>query len=112
VPQPGSSWQPQGQPATRPHEYVRGGTCKILTLFHPATGQVYLQPVGSCTNPVLHGWLKERLEVILATMPPPAAPPDAAVTRRAWETWQDGLAEGFTLPTELPLLRTRRDDPI
>src|SRR3954447_10733846 len=105
VPQPGSSWQPQGQPATRPHEYVRGGTCKILTLFHPATGQVYLQPVGSCTNPVLQGWLKERLEVILATMPPPAAPPDAAVTRRAWETWQDGLAEGFTLPAEPPPLR-------
>jgi transposase len=105
VPQPGSSWQPQGQPATRPHEYVRGGTCKILTLFHPATGQVHLQPVGSCTNPVLHGWLKEQLEVILATMPPPAAPPDAAVTRRAWEAWQDGLAERFTLPAELPPLR-------
>jgi len=41
VPHPGSSWRPHGQPATQPHEYVRGGTTKILTLFHPATGQVY-----------------------------------------------------------------------
>src|SRR3982751_1518600 len=36
---------------------------------------------------------------------PPAAPPDPAVPRRAWEAWQDGLAERFTLPTELPPLR-------
>jgi transposase len=105
VPQPGSSWRLQGRPATQPHEYVRGGTCKILTLFHPTTGQVHLQPVSSCTNVVLHGWLKERLEVILATLPAPAAPPDAAVTRAAWQTWQAGLAEHFTLPAELPPLR-------
>jgi hypothetical protein len=105
VPQPGSSWQPQGHPATRPHEYIRGGTCKVLTLFHPATGQVHLQPVSSCTNPILHGWLKERLEVILATMPLSAVPADAALTRAVWETWQDGLAERFTLPAELPPLR-------
>src|SRR4051795_4640212 len=68
VPQPGGSWRPRGHPATRPHEYVRGGTCKVLTLFHPATGQVHLQPVSSCTNPILHGWLKERLGVILAAL--------------------------------------------
>jgi hypothetical protein len=105
VPQPGGSWRPQGHPATRPHEYVRGGTCKVLTLFHPATGKVHLQPVSSCTNPILHGWLKERLGVILATLPAPAAPPDAAAPRAAWEAWQDGLAERFTLPAELPPLR-------
>jgi transposase len=105
VPQPGSSWRPQGQPATRPHEYVRGGTCKILTLFHPATGQLHLQPVSSCTNAVLHGWLKERLATILTTLPAPAAPPDVALTRCAWEAWQDGLAERFTLPADLPPLR-------
>ena len=46
VPHPGYSWQPQGHPATQPHEYVRGGTAKILTLFHPATGQVRLQPAA------------------------------------------------------------------
>src|SRR3712207_497746 len=80
VPHPGSSWRPQGRPATQPHEYVRGGTRKILTLFHPATGQVQLQPVGRCTNPILHGWLKERLAVILAALPAPVAPADAAET--------------------------------
>jgi hypothetical protein len=58
VPHPGCGWWPQGQPATQPHEYVRGGTGKILTLLHPATGQVHIQPVTSCTNPVLHGCLE------------------------------------------------------
>jgi len=105
VPQPGRSWQPQGHPATQPHEYVRGGTCKLLTLFHPVTGQVHLKPVSSCTNVVLHGWLKEQLEVILAAQPRPATPPDAAATRAAWEVWQNGLVEHFTLPAELPPLR-------
>jgi hypothetical protein len=55
VPHPGSSWQPHRRPATQPHEYIRGGTCNLLTLFHPATGQVPLQPVSHRTNPVLHG---------------------------------------------------------
>jgi hypothetical protein len=105
VPQPGSSWRPRGRPAIRPHEYVRGGTCKVLTLFHPASGQVHLRPVGSCTNPVLHGWLKDELTMVLATLPTPTASLDAALTRSAWETRQDGLAERFALPADLPPLR-------
>ena len=105
MPHPGGSWRPRGHPATRPHEYVRGGTCKLLTLFHPATGQVHLRPVTSCTNPVLHGWLKERLAAIVAALPTRAEPADAAAARAAWETWQDGLAEPFTLPEQLPPLR-------
>ncbi|HPP53057.1 MAG TPA: hypothetical protein PK777_08915, partial [Thermoguttaceae bacterium] len=28
IPQPGVSWQPRGQPARYPHEYLRGGTAK------------------------------------------------------------------------------------
>jgi hypothetical protein len=83
VPHPGSSWRPHGQPATQPHEYVRGGTTKILTLFHPATGPVCLQSVTSCTNPVLHGWLKPELTAILARLPIPSEPADAAATRAA-----------------------------
>ena len=35
IPQPGASWQPEGHPATQPHEYERGGTAKLLTLFRP-----------------------------------------------------------------------------
>ena len=54
VPHPGLSWQPRGHPATQPHEYIRTGTTKILTLFHPASGQVWLQAAERCTNAVLH----------------------------------------------------------
>jgi transposase len=105
TPHPGSSWRLHGQPDTQPHEYVRGGTSKILTLFHPATGRVHLRPVTSCTNPVLHGWLKEALTTILTTLPASTEPDDAAATRVVWEVWQDGLTECFTLPERLPPLR-------
>ncbi|MDO9713907.1 transposase, partial [Paracraurococcus lichenis] len=53
----------------------------------------------------LHGWLKERLAAILATMPPPVAPTDATLTHATWEVWQEGLVERFTLPADLPPLR-------
>jgi hypothetical protein len=71
VPHAGPSWQPRGEPATQPHEYIRGGTTKILTLFHPASGQVRLQPAARGTNAVLHPWLREHLSAILAALPPP-----------------------------------------
>src|SRR5215217_2961122 len=64
-----------------------------------APGQVSLQPVTSCTNPVLHGWLKTELTAILARLPTPSEPADAAVTRAVW---QDGLTAPFTLPKQLP----------
>jgi hypothetical protein len=38
IPQPGQSWRPEGKPVGQPHEYIRGGTAKLLTLFRPATG--------------------------------------------------------------------------
>jgi hypothetical protein len=106
VPQPGASWQPQGEPARQPHEYVRGGTAKLLTLFCPATGEVRARPVTSATNAVLHPWLKEELAAILATLPalaPEAGPVHAE--RRLWEAWQEGLGVRFTLLAELPPLR-------
>lgn len=105
VPHSGSSWQPHGHPATQPHDYVRGGTCKLLTLFQPATGQVHLQPVRHGTNPILHGWLKERLTRILAARPAPTQAATPAALRVAWQVWQDGLTERFTLPARLPPLR-------
>jgi transposase InsO family protein len=105
VPHPGVSWQPHGQPAIQPHEYIRGGTTKILTLFHPATGRVRLQPATHCTNAVLHPWLRERLSAILAELPPPAPSEDPAATRAAWAVWQAGLTLPFTLPDDLPPLR-------
>jgi transposase len=105
VPHAGVSWQPREQPATQPHEYIRGGTTKILTLFHPATGQVRLQSATRGTNAVLHPWLREHLSAILAALPVPQAALDPAVTRAAWTVWQAGLTRPFTLPADLPPLR-------
>src|SRR5215210_4785677 len=84
VPQAGVSWQPREHPATQPHEYIRGGTTKILTLFHPASGRVRLQPAARGTNAVLHPWLRERLSEILAELPPPGSSQDPAATQAAW----------------------------
>ena len=68
-PYPGASWEPEGQPKRQSHEYVRNGTAKILTLFHPLTGQVCVKGVTSGANVVLHPWLKEELSAILDTLP-------------------------------------------
>ncbi len=65
IPQPGEDWHLQGYPRRLPHEYARGGTAKLLTLFRPATGQVHATGVLSAPNAVLHPWLKEELTKIL-----------------------------------------------
>jgi len=107
IPYPGQSWRPEGDPARLPHEYLRDGTAKVLTLFHPADGRVRLGGVTSCPNAVLHPWLKRELTDILAAMPAspaPATPGDPAV-RAAWERWQAGLTIKPTLLSELPPLR-------
>jgi DDE superfamily endonuclease len=86
IPQPGASWQPVGRPLRQPHEYVRGGTAKLLTLFRPATGGVRAKGVPRAPNAVLHPWLQEELTQVLATMPAP--PPAAARPAPAqWATW-------------------------
>lgn len=103
VPQAGASWQPEGEPATQPHEYFRQGTAKVLTLFHPATGQVRVHGVTSCTNKVLHGWLQQELAAIVATLP--EVPPTAKASRQEWERWRRGLKTPLNLPGELPPLR-------
>jgi hypothetical protein len=107
VPYPGQSWRPEGDPARLPHEYLRAGTAKILTLFHPADGHVRLHGVTTCPNTVLHGWLKRELTAILAELPTPPAPSaqDEAAVRTAWERWQEGLTVKPTLLSKLPPLR-------
>jgi len=76
----------------QPHEYLRGGTAKLLTLFRPATGHLRAKGVLSAPNAVLHPWLKEQLTQVLAeiekkqptqTLPPEAQRPPCA----QWETW-------------------------
>lgn len=80
----GASWEPEGQPARQAHEYLPDGTAKLLTLLHPATGQVRVQGVTSSTNAVLHSWLKVELTSILAATPPLDMTP-SATNRPAWE---------------------------
>ena len=92
IPQPGASWQPEGHPALQPHEYERGGTAKLLTLFRPTTGEVRAKGVVSATNAVLHPWLKGELEAILAELeqkqPAESLPPEQERPVAAqWKTW-------------------------
>ena len=104
-PYPGMHWQPMAEPVRYPHEYVRAGTAKQLTLFHPASGAVRVKGVRGCTNAVLHPWLEAQLTAILATLPEPAEEVSMAENRRRWERWQEGLAMRITLPASLPPLR-------
>lgn len=105
LPYPGHHWHPAGEPVRYPHEYVRAGTAKQVTLFHPASGAVRVKGVRSCTNAVLHPWLEAELVAILAALPAPTEGLSAAENRRCWERWQEGLTVRITLPEELPPLR-------
>src|SRR5205085_3877374 len=97
IPQPGAGWRPQEQPARQPHEYVRGGTAKLLSLFRPASGEYRALGVRQTTNAVLHPWLKQELTAVLAALPPLAA---SAAPERQWAFWL-----GHEPQTALPPLR-------
>jgi hypothetical protein len=105
MPSEGESWQVEGQPAQHDHEYLRNGTAKLLTLFHPRDGQVRVKGVTSCTNTVLHSWLQAELTEILASLPPAEPALDTATQRASWLRWQQGLTVRFTLRAEPPPLR-------
>ena len=105
IPQPGACWQPEGHPVLQPHEYVRGGTAKLLTLFRPATGELRAKGVLSAPNAVLHPWLKEQLSEVLAEIerksPQSELPPeDERPLCARWQTWL-----GHPPPMPLPPLR-------
>ena len=86
IPQPGESWQPEGHPARQPHEYIRGGTAKLFTLFRPATGEVRGLPVERSTNAILHPWLEQELAAILQTTPVTVADSEAR-PGCGWADW-------------------------
>ena len=65
IPQAGEDWHPEGKPTLQLHEYIRGGTAKLLTLFHPATGQLRAKGVLSAPNVVLHPWVQGELQSAL-----------------------------------------------
>jgi hypothetical protein len=104
-PYPGKSWAEQGLAKHQPHEYVRNGTAKLLTLFCPGSGEVRAKGVTAAPNAVLHPWLRHELTAILDHLP--QAPPvtDAAINHAGWEVWQEGLKKRITLPATLPALR-------
>ena len=76
-----------------------------MSLFHPATGEVRVKGVRSCTNAVLHPWLKEHLRDIVKTLPPPQLLLSSEENRVVWKSWQEGLTVKVTLPEDLPPLR-------
>jgi len=104
IPQPGGHWQPIGRPAPYAHEHLRHGTAKLLTLFHPATGQVRVKGVTGCPNVVLHAWLDAESSSILDSLPAPTSLPEDD-NRAAWEHSQAGLTVKPTLGDTLPPLR-------
>jgi len=105
VPHAGAGWRPVGEPARQPHEYIRGGTAKLLTLFRPATGEVRARGVAGAPNTVLHPWLCAELTAILAGLPPPPPPDDPDAIRAAWAIWQAGLSRPITVRAVMPPLR-------
>jgi len=87
IPQAGASWQPEGLPTRQPHEYIRGGTAKLLTLLHPATGAVRAKGVEQATNAILHPWLQAELTAVLAELPDDGVPEPQRPALAQWTTW-------------------------
>jgi len=100
VPYPGAGWQPEGEPVRQPHEYIRNGTAKLLTLFRPGTGEVRGKGVTNALNTVVHPWLQEELTQVLATLPTMTRSEGERPAMAQWETWL-----GYPPREPLPPLR-------
>jgi hypothetical protein len=77
----------------------------MMTLFHPASGALRVEGVESCTNLVLHAWLKQELVDILVSLPEEQSVILPAENRAIWESWREGLTVKPTLSADLPPLR-------
>jgi hypothetical protein len=76
----------------QPHEYVRGGTAKLLTLFHPASGLLRAKGVLSAPNAVLHPWMQDQVQSILDQLDKKPLPvrvplPDDHPLLLTWQHW-------------------------
>ncbi|MGC4031410.1 MAG: transposase [Tepidisphaeraceae bacterium] len=105
APYPGQSWYEGSQPSRLPHEYVRCGTAKLLTLFEPASGHVRVRGVTSTANTVLHPWIRRQLSAVLKKLPPASAVEDDAANLQQWRRWQQGLQWPLGLHERMPPLR-------
>ncbi len=107
IPQPGACWSPRGRPQRQPHEYVRGGTAKMLTLFRPATGEARATGVTAAPNAVLHPWLRKELTQIIRGLPEPGAQDGSALAPFIpywWERRQELAAVYHDPPLRLILI--------
>ncbi len=98
IPHPGAGWSRHGDPGRQPHEYVRGGTAKLLTLFRPATGEVRATGVTHAPNAVLHPWLHAELTAILYTLPEASPPVEAAPFIPDWWEQRQQLTDRYDDP--------------
>jgi hypothetical protein len=104
IPQAGQSWRPEGKPVHHPHEYIRGGTAKLLTLFRPATGEVRAKGVPRAPNVVLHPWLQHELLQVLADLPATSTPKTKPASASEWTTWLGHGPYGTLPPLQLILV--------
>ena len=96
MPYRGHRWCPEGSARRYPSTYVRNGTAKLLTLFHPASGRVRVHGVHHCTNAILHPWLKQEITAILATLPTPHL--HGENNRRQWISASTAAADNCRSP--------------
>src|SRR6266851_5252351 len=73
----------------------RKGGVGVLQASLFASVQARVKGVRRSTNAVLHGWLKEELSAILATLPPPSEEMtqiSSEANLLVWESWREGLS--------------------
>jgi hypothetical protein len=106
-PYPGPSWQLQAHPKRQPHEYMREGTAKLLTLFRPKTGEVRAKGVTSVPNTVLHPWLKDELSQILEGIlkeHPDEQADEERPDQARWQAWLGHPPRGVYPPIRIILI--------
>ena len=99
-PMPGQRWAGQGQARRQPHEYMRNGTAKLLTLYCPSSGELRAKGVTAASNAVLNPWLQQELTAVLDRLPVPVT--DAAANHGAWAQWQRELKNSHHLAAAAP----------
>ena len=78
---------------------------KLLTLFHPSSGELRAQGVYQSTNAILHPWLYQQLSAVLSTAAPLSQESGSISRHKQWQQWQQDLTVKITLPDRLPKLR-------